>query len=105
MHLDRKNLESLKEQVVNSVRDEERIILRAIGGMIRTTLFTAESHKHMLDHVLETWDRTGRCLEFDWCFGTVVYMVWSDILEMPVAIHVRECTPKEINKMVRNRQI
>lgn len=105
MYLDTEQLASLKEQLLENMTEDTKRYLQNIGGITVSTIFAKNEYKHMLGNVEKSWNRTGRCLEFDWCFATVAYLVWSDKLNCPVMIHIIEVTPKQLNKMVLRDQL
>lgn len=105
MRLKPDTLKDLEDQFLEKMNGLASQYLRIQGGMAVATMFVDDEHQHMLDHVLDTWRRTDRCLEFDWCFAVVIYILWSETLDCPVIIHTTEVTPEQLNKMVLRNQI
>lgn len=62
--------------------------------------FCNYTHNHLHEHIRDCFRKTGRLPEADYCFGVLVYHVWSDILKKPILIHTVEHDSKTINKMI-----
>lgn len=104
-HTDREDVARFAFDIIDRMDDDQKLELRHFGGRIIVTLFVDNDHKHIFDHVMRTWRRTGRCLEFDYCFSIVCHLLWSDILDGPVILQCREVSPKELNIMVKRGEI